>query len=258
MLLGIGIGLYFEWKPILSIELALSLSFIFGLLSYFSYRFYQHLFWPLIISCLISIGYTVALIDEQRHDRPQLIETYDHIRVQADVVSIEHSNRGKVRLLLDNVQDQMDLKLNIPDGIRLSMYPSMIPADLKHGDRISVIATLMPIPQPESEGIYDFSFAAYYKGITGIGFAKSRVIIVDPGAQAGFVEALKSLPLPVIVKVLLVLGVVIKGASKVMILFVVSKAVISLVSLVSIIVRIEPTIASAFVILFTVLILEKS
>ena len=66
------------------------------------------------------------------------------------------------------------------------------------------------------------------------------------------VEALKSFPLPFIVKVLLVVTTWVKGASKDTYLFVVSKLVTVLSSPVSTILKVSPTIEDALFIAFIV------
>lgn len=175
VLFGLGIGLYFllpaelsYWFTIIAVEALLILLYIFR---YNPTRY-------LIIGSLliIAMGYSDiqvrSLYQAKFIEKPALQNEVTYLKGQ--ILNIDSSVKGKVRLLLTNVQDF--------ENKRKGLYRITLSAkstDLTEGKCVEMVATLMPPMAPVVPDGYQFNRKSFFEGISAIGYANSFAYEVE-------------------------------------------------------------------------------
>ncbi|HRJ11927.1 MAG TPA: ComEC/Rec2 family competence protein [Alphaproteobacteria bacterium] len=144
----------------------------------------HHEFWHAIgiIFILVALGFMAAQFRDYRIAHEVLSRGVGPLPIAGTITDIDHKEKT-VRLTLVNVQPLEALRYvkSIPSRLRVSVRGG-IPDDWQAGDRVKVLAKLMPLTQPTVPGGYDFAVLQYYKGLgaTGFSFGKPELIEKSP------------------------------------------------------------------------------
>lgn len=180
--LGTGIALYFSLKsePMwLGIAVPLVLAII-GLSLIWSRRLnHIGLYVTAIVlmgGFLCASGMAAAKIRTAIIATPMLERSVGPAMVEGRIANIEFLEDGEgARLILqDIVIEDMALQ-ETPYSIRLKVRKS---ADLRPGDRISVLAELNPPSAPVAPGAYDFQRFAFFRQIGAFGFSYKDPVVI--------------------------------------------------------------------------------
>lgn len=190
--LGIGIGFYFGWpnepsavsSSIITVLAALLLFIKRGNVSV------RALF-------LILLGFTIMCWASRFYGTPVLDHPYGPTVVEGNVVDIEQHKFGK-RLLLDNLSIRNLNPEYTPHRINLVLTnrsaKNYDANDLRSGNRINVVAQLMPLSEPFSPGGFDFRRNAFFKGIGATGYALGKLQVSEPEKSGhAFIEGINRL-----------------------------------------------------------------
>ncbi len=140
----------------------------------------------------VVLGFSAAVVRTESLKSPVLAEKTDDIWLEADVLEIIHNEKGK-RIVLEHIDTDHLLSYETPKKIRISVKSNI--DDLEIGDRILVRAILMPPPEPSMPKGFDFAEFAYFKQIGAIGYAISKVTILEKASEtstvANFISKLR-------------------------------------------------------------------
>ena len=175
VLFGLGIGMYFllpkepsYWLTIVFVELLLFFLYIF--------RFYPLKFMVIGSLLVIALGFSNIQIRSMYQakfvEKPSVQKEVTYLKGQ--ILKIDSSAKGKVRLLLTNVQDF--------DNERKGLYRVTLSAkstDLTEGKCVEMVATLMPPMAPVVPDGYQFNRKSFFEGISAIGYANSFAYETD-------------------------------------------------------------------------------
>lgn len=186
--LGIGSALYFGllYEPSVSTVCGLLAGTVFLFASMF--RLYSRepnsflvLMSFIVSACLLctTIGFTVAqfktdVIDTimiDRETRPVMVNAIvDHREEQ-------EGNKGTLLFLSDVKIEHWDAS-DTPAKIRVTARQKNVAAA---GDRIEFLAKLTPLSPPVAPQAYDFARHYYFEGIGALGYALSKITVVEQG-----------------------------------------------------------------------------
>lgn len=143
-------------------------------------RFRRHEFLCLlgIILILITAGFMAAQLRDYVMAHDVLSRGVGPLRFEGTITDIDHKEKT-VRLTLSDVRPLEELRYveSIPDRIRVSIRDD-IPEDWQAGDRVKMLAKLLPLTAPTVPGGYDFSILQYYKGLGATGFSYGKPELV--------------------------------------------------------------------------------
>lgn len=118
---------------------------------------------------------------------PVLERPYGPAPVSGRIVRIERLDKG-VRVLLERVVLRRVGPDESPRRVRVRLHGA---PDIAIGDRIAVIARLMPPSSPAMPGAYDFQRRAWFEGIGAVGFALGAPRRVPMAGEANALERLR-------------------------------------------------------------------
>lgn len=182
-----GIGLYFllgsepsKWFTVVVVEALLALVYI--------WRRHPERLLFLMALFIASMGFSDiqlrALYQAKHIEKPAAEEvTY----LKGRILKVEYNSKGKVRLALSAVSDF--------DKNRKGVHRVTLPhkkTNLKAGNCVELIATLMPPSPPVMPKSYQFDRKAFFEGISAVGYANSSVYEIDCSEKAGLWERLKN------------------------------------------------------------------
>ena len=180
VLIGCGIGIYFalSFEPSLYWTITpLSLSIILTAVFYrTSFRIIA------FIPLLIALGFCSAKIRTDLINTPMLSKPVPETTYTAKILFVEH-RPDNIRLTME---DDKHVKFRIV--LRGDNVPE---TSLKTGDTIKVNAVLMPPSEPVVLYGYNFRLQAYYKGLSAVGFATSKPVVISH-EQASFRNRLRA------------------------------------------------------------------
>ncbi len=176
--LGAGIVIYFmlpveppRWS---GIAIGVAACVLLAITRVWSYR----LFLPAIAVLAIATGFAAAQLRAVSVAAPVLEKRLGPVSVEGRVVSVRRVADGGRRLVLERPVIGRLAPDRTPERVRVKLRAA--PTELRPGNMVSVRAILMPPPSPASPGAFDFARLAYFQRLGAVGFAVSRVRIVDP------------------------------------------------------------------------------
>jgi competence protein ComEC len=141
----------------------------------------------LAMAAAVLIGFAAAKLRTDRVAAPVLAHRTGPVHFDARIVSAD-AHGERTRLLLDVPRIRRLAHDATPRRVRISVR--MTPETLVPGTWVSVLAVLMPPPEPSSPGGYDFARWAYYQGIGAVGYAYGRPKPIAAPRPDGFWESL--------------------------------------------------------------------
>ena len=178
--LGTGIGLWFAlpsaagWSGVIAGGVALALG---GVALGHRRRVARVLIFGGI---LIAMGCALAWWRATSIAAPRLART-EIVRFAAQVERIDlYPAKGNSRLLLRPIRAPA-----LPPRLRVTVDDDKMLAGLAVGERVVIRARLLPPPTAAVPGGYDFSRAAWFQGIGGVGKALEKVARVGPASTSG-------------------------------------------------------------------------
>ncbi|PIR39642.1 MAG: hypothetical protein COV35_03825 [Alphaproteobacteria bacterium CG11_big_fil_rev_8_21_14_0_20_39_49] len=189
VLFGIGIITYFKipFEPDIKISILLSALLLVGV---FIYRKTTYLLWLLIISLIISCGFLSANLRTVLVKAPVMKKETGIRKIKGTIESISSRTTGK-RFVLTEPEIEGLTKENLPKKVRVNINKNDSGAAI--GDRIAILANLLPLPRPVIPGGYDFPRHAYYQQIGAIGYSVSDVKIIYSPENISFSASLENL-----------------------------------------------------------------
>ncbi|MCD8562602.1 MAG: ComEC family competence protein [Alphaproteobacteria bacterium] len=179
-----GIGLYFAlpFEPQIGITGG-SLALLVILYAAALYKIESEgLRYFLISLLLIATGLMAAQIRTAFVYTPQLTREIGPVIVQARVLEVESLERaGDKRLLLGDVSIEKLLPADTPRRIRLRIRKD---PGIKVGERIELLARLMPLSSPTIPGGFDFQRHFYFQGIGAVGFVYTFRAVLEQAPPA--------------------------------------------------------------------------
>lgn len=174
VLFGIGIGIYFvlpvepsKWIIVCVIEVLLLVAFCLR-------RYPEKLF---IVSGALIIAFGFADIQGQTIYKSSTLEVLQNKEVtyfKGRISKIDFSAKQKVRLMLEDASDY-DKSRRGKFRITLSSRKT----ELKEGQCVEMIVTLMPNFLPVLSDSYQFGRKAFFEGISASGYALSKAYVTD-------------------------------------------------------------------------------
>jgi competence protein ComEC len=171
---ALGVAVYFAlpvepalWLAVVLIAVALGLLMIFRPIS---------LQFLLVMHLAFALGFAAATWRTVRVDAPQLTKRLGPVVVTGRIETIEHrDNRVRIGIVQPIIERFSATKT--PSKVRVSL-PEKFLGDSALGDRIRVLAMLMPPPEPMSATGFDFSRYAFFRQLGAVGFALGAVEIL--------------------------------------------------------------------------------
>ncbi len=126
-----------------------------------------------------GVGLLAATLRTASIDTPLLARETRPLDIQGTVRAVEPRSSGH-RVVID-IRPLPDLSADrSPRRIRINVRTK---GDaVAPGDRVSVRAVLMPLPEPVIPGGFDFGRHLFFRGIGAVGYAVSPMAVEEPGA----------------------------------------------------------------------------
>ncbi len=189
---------YFLWIPVL---------IAFGVIIFFAFPIDPNVFICLLcycITCAISLlvrkmpfwhflsvalmvfmaGFTTAAIRAELVRAPVLERQIDRAWIMGNVTEI-NTTEGGLKIILEELYIS-GYNDKLPYKIRVTIKKAAEKIEI--GDRIGLFAGLMPPPPPSLPKGFDYQQYAYFKQIGAIGYAISKVRILDKGMHLSGVQ----------------------------------------------------------------------
>ena len=171
---GIGIGLYYllpqepsKWLTLLMIE-GLILAAI--ILRYRPRILKMLMIFGLIIGGFGWVQVRSIYIDTQMGKVPE-----QKLYLKGNILKVDHSQKGKLRLTMDNLFDFDGKK--IKGRFRITLRQKK--GNYQAGQCVEMVATLLPRAKAQLPQGYQFDRKNFYNGLSGSGYAESRAFVVD-------------------------------------------------------------------------------
>ncbi len=182
--IGAGIGLYFAlpaeppaWPAPIAVAAAIPAAVA------AARRGRAGAFAAALVLATVAAGFALADARTALVDAPVLAREIAYAEVAGRVAAITPRNGGaRTRLLLDRVILSGRPPAETPRRVRLTLGRGTAPPPL--GALVRLGAGLYPPPAPAAPGAYDFRRTAYFARIGAVGYARSRITVLDP-APAG-------------------------------------------------------------------------
>lgn len=171
---GTGIALYFALPVEPSKWITLGVAEFLILLAIL-WRFQPERLVALLIPAFILLGFAVIQIRTIWISSGQAPVPPKSLYLSARIKNTDYNSRGNQRLLLDNIRD-FEGK-SVPGQFRVSLRPQT--DILRSGQCVEMIAKLMPRAKASLPGGYQFDRKSFYLGLSGSGYAASRVLPID-------------------------------------------------------------------------------
>jgi competence protein ComEC len=137
-----------------------------------------------------AAGFSLATWRTAELAAPVIARPLYSINVEGRIADIQRLPEG-VRVVLENVRlkgkGAPPLE-SMPERVRVSLSKGT-PA-IGVGDRLLVLANLMPPPGPAAPGAFDFQRVAWYQEIGAIGYALAAPSVLEKGRPSGIVRTI--------------------------------------------------------------------
>lgn len=179
--MGVGITFYFCWpqEPSLFLSILLLAGFIFLFTLFRQHPWGRFIVWPLLC---FQLGFCLIEMRVQILKTHMLHEKLDKVQGIGEVYQID-VKEGRKRLIIKNFCD-LEGTPYLNAMVRLSIKSSQpLPA---LGDRIHLVATLMPFSPPLMPEGYDYRRASFFQGIGATGWIDDIEKIESPASKSSW------------------------------------------------------------------------
>ncbi len=183
VLFGCGIGLYFalpfepsKWFTVAVVELLIITAVIF--------RCSLAVLYALLVPTFVVMGFTTIQIRTLYLASQQVAVPTDSLYLRGRIKYLDYNSRGNQRLILDQLQDFE--RRPLAGEFRISLRPQA--EKLQSGQCVELVAKLMPRPQAALPTGYQFDRKSFYLGISGSGYAESRVLPIICAAGSSWTD----------------------------------------------------------------------
>jgi len=186
---AMGIGVYFglpiepsKWITLFILELLLVLAFVF--------RFRPHILKFIMWCGIFFIGFAWT----QVHSLHMAIQTKSTMPlgskqyISAQIKNIDFNHKNNLRLTLNNIKNFDDKPI---EGIFRVSLPNK-DQQFYTGQCVELIATFFPLSPTPIVGGYQFDRSNFFKGLSGTGFANSRVLPVECSQKPSLAQQYKN------------------------------------------------------------------
>ena len=174
VLFGAGIGIYFLlpgepplWITLILIEGTILLAVV--------WRFRPPLLVGLLAFGMMLAGFADIQLRSRYLAGKQAPVPPEKMYIQARIAATDYNYRGNRRLTLDNLHD-FDGKA-VPGRFRVSLREKN--PELQSGQCVELVAKLFPLARAVLPGGYQFDRKSFYLGLSGSGYAVSRVLPIE-------------------------------------------------------------------------------
>ncbi len=133
------------------------------------------LIWAVV---LIGLGFALAATRANMVERPVLGWRY-YGPVEGQVIGIDRSSSGAVRVLLEDVVLHRVGPQKTPERVRVSLHATG-GSEPRAGARVIVTAHLSPPGGPVEPGGFDFQRHAWFLKLGAVGYARTPLLILEP------------------------------------------------------------------------------
>jgi len=134
-----------------------------------------YLFNIAVLLLMFGLGFGLCKLRAEHVRAPVLESGRTAYVLDAFVVDNISPSAEQPRLLLAPIRMNGVAPENVPLRVRVTLKPDVIEeVGIKPGDAISLFAILNPPPEPDMPGGYDFSQAAWFQGIGGVGMVPGQ------------------------------------------------------------------------------------
>lgn len=173
--LSFGILIYFALSIEPSLYLAILPSSSLFILLLVSYKKQFSRFKFILFIFCIALGFSISLLRTKFINTAVLdVETTEQVWIKGKINQIQYMQAGK-RILLEEVK-VYDKHIKQLDNIRINIRSNT--EHLNIGDIVKLKVVLLPPPKPITPGGYDFARFAYFKKLSAIGYATSKIRVV--------------------------------------------------------------------------------
>lgn len=168
-LFALGIAIYFSLpvEPNLWIILGLVELLLLGIYLLRRTKFCMFL----IGLAIVLFGFVNIEMQTAYHNRKVLFPPHEAIYLKGHIKDISQNNKGKVRLLLTDLQNEDDLSL--VGDYRITASSVQIPFEI--GDCVEMVATVFPPSQIPVMNGYQLNRKYFYEGLSAIGYVNSEI-----------------------------------------------------------------------------------
>ena len=174
VLFGVGIGLYYllpqEPSKWLTLGIIESLILAAIILRYRPKMLKFLLILGLIIGGFSWVQLRSIYIASQMGEVPE-----QKLYLKGNIIKVDHSQKGKLRLTMDNLSGFEGEKIKGRFRITLRQKEG----DYHAGQCVEMVATLLPRAKAQLPQGYQFDRKNFYNGLSGSGYAESRAFVVD-------------------------------------------------------------------------------
>ena len=146
-------------------------------------------FVTVIFVLTISVGFVVAKGRTDRLAAPVLASEIGPDMVTGTIAAASRLEHGGWRLVLRPQAIESLARDKLPQQVRLTVRQKDL--HFEPGQTISILAKLMPPPEPVSPTAFDFARQAYFQQIGAVGFSLGRPEVLEQPQSDGFVRAAK-------------------------------------------------------------------
>lgn len=184
---GSGIALYFALPQEPPAWPAATALLAFGVLFW---RVAPHKRLVLLPLLALVAGFTVVQARTAMVAAPVLSSRHGPVELEGRLISVEPLGQG-MRLLLDHPRIERLSQAATPARVRLVWRGETAEQSLHPGDRINLLAVLLPPPRPAAPGAFDFARAAYFERLGAVGYALRMPRLVASAPALGPLDAWK-------------------------------------------------------------------
>lgn len=170
VLAGCGIALYFM-LPVEPVPAVTSVLFLAALAA----RALVPEPWRLALTAIIiaMTGFGLAQVRTAMVAAPVLEQELRGVTVNGEVLSVEPRGGSERRLIIGKLGQNAHPAVAGLDRLRVTVRTDA--ADTMAGDRVRLLATLSPPPEPVAPGAFDFARDAFFERLGAVGYALSPV-----------------------------------------------------------------------------------
>jgi competence protein ComEC len=141
----------------------------------------------LLATAVLAAGFTAAQVRTANTGTPILDARIGPVLVSGRVVEVAPLPEQGGRVLLEDLSIARLIPEKTPRSARLRISGDL--SSIAPGDRITVLAELVPPPPPAAPGAFDYQRQAWFDGIGAVGFALGDIRAREPGAGSGLSQS---------------------------------------------------------------------
>ncbi len=187
--LGIGAAAFLAWPETPPIWMGIAAFLPFAALWKFAPRGLARAL--CVIAMVIAAGFMAGQLRDMMMFHIPLARPVGPVWMQGNIVELDHKEKA-VRIIMNHLEfDEGWWHGGRPQVVRVSVRGE-IPPEWHAGDRINLLAKLMPLTAPVEPGGFDFAIVQYFNGLDATGFSFGKPTLLQDVPPARFSTWLES------------------------------------------------------------------